>query len=440
MPGPDPLLAGGPLGPGAGAPPDALILGGGAAGLWAAGTAAERGARVLLLEKNPRVGVKILASGGGACNLTTTLGPEEAARLFGPAGARFLRTAFRLLPPAALRAAFDALGVPTDTEPALEKVWPVSRRARDVAEALLRRAQQAGARVHTSTPVTGLTRTAAGFCARTPQGTVEAPRVLVCTGGCSYPRTGTTGDAYAWLAALGHTLAPPVPALVPLVLARGWVRELAGIALEAHVRAVGPDGRVLGERRRPLLFTHLGLSGPAAMDVSRWFARTSDGPRPRLVLDLLPEQSEPDVRAHLESVVAHAPEAPVWRTLPEALPERLRRALAAEAGQAPSGRAGSLSRAARHALVQAAKHLVLEVAGTRGFDAAEVTAGGVVLAEVDPRTMASRVVPGLYLAGEVLDLDGPIGGFNFQSAFATGEVAGRALAAHAALPRAPTPR
>jgi predicted Rossmann fold flavoprotein len=382
---------------------------------------------VVVLEKNRRVGVKVLASGGGACNLTTTLAPAAAARWFGRRGERFLKPAFRTLPPAAVVAAFADLSVPTETEPDLEKVWPVSRRARDVAEALLRRAREAGATVWTDTPALGLARDGAGFAVETPRGVLRVPRVLVAAGGRSYPRTGTTGDAYAWLAALGHTITPLAPALVPLVVDVPWVRALTGIALPVEASVLAGDGTLLFTRRRPLLFTHLGLSGPAAMDVSRWFALPAeDGPR-RLVLDLLPERAESEVRADLEAALAAAPGAPAWRALPGAFPERLRAALAASAGLPPEARAGTVSRERRHALVQAVKRLVLPVAGTRGYDHAEVTAGGVALDEVDPGTMASRLVPGLFVAGEVLDLDGPIGGFSFQAAFATGELAGRAL-------------
>lgn len=425
-PAPDTLVADGPGDPAAGAPWEALVLGGGAAGLWAAGTAAARGRRVLLLEKNPRVGVKVLASGGGACNLTTTLGPREAARWFGREGERFLAPAFRALAPAAVREAFAGLGVATEVEEGLEKVWPVSRRAHDVAAALLRRAREAGARVLTATPVTALAREAGGWRVQTPHGSTHAPHVLVAVGGRSYARTGTTGDGYAWLAQAGHTITPLAPALVPLVVEVAWVRALAGIALEAQVQVLDAAGRVLLERRRPLLFTHTGLSGPAAMDASRWFALPAPpGGPPRLLVDLLPGAAHEAVRERLERALGAG--GALWAALPEALPARLRRALCEVAGADPDLPAAGASREVRHALVQALKRLELPVAGTRGWDHAEVTAGGVALAEVDPGSMASRVAPGLFVAGELLDLDGPIGGFSFQAAFATGELAGRHL-------------
>jgi predicted Rossmann fold flavoprotein len=406
---------------------EVVILGGGAAGLWAAGSAAARGLRVLLLEKGRRVGVKILASGGGACNLTTSLGPADAARWFRPAGERFLAHAFRTLSPQALVEAFREMGVPTHVDEALEKVWPDSRRARDVAEALLRRAEAAGAVVVTSAPALGLRRAPGGFAVATPYGDVEAPRVMVATGGQSFPRTGTTGDAYAWLRGLGHRITPLAPALVPLRVETPWVRALKGIAVPVEARALGPGGELLLARRRPLLFTHFGLSGPAALDVSRFFALAPPWRPCRLRLDLQPGRGEEEVRCGLEDAARRGAGEAAWRALPAALPERLRRALLVEAGVPEGARAGDLGRARRHALASALGRLELPVAGTRGWDHAEVTAGGVDLDEVDPGTLQSRLVPGLFLVGEVLDLDGPIGGFNFQSAFSTAEVAAGAF-------------
>ena len=403
-----------------------IVLGAGAAGLWAAGTAAARGRRVLLLEKNPRVGVKVLASGGGHCNLTTTLGVPPLLDAFGREGGRFLASAVRRLPPLALRAAFDGLGVPT-TEGPLEKVWPVSMRARDVVEALVRRAEAAGARIVPSTPVVGLEREGSGWRVRTPRGDVVAPRVVVTVGGRSYPKTGTTGDGYPWMSALGHTVTRCVPALAPLVVETPWVRALTGIAEQDARIWIEQGGRVIADRRRPFLFTHTGLSGPGPMDVSRWFELAAPGATPSLHLDLLPGVPEDAVRDRIQAAILARPGERISKALPGDLPARLTEALCLVSGVVPDRRAGETSKADRHALVLAMKRLTLPVAGTRGFHFAEVTAGGVALSEVVPQTMASRVCPGLFLAGEILDVDGPIGGFNFQSAFSTAEAAGQAV-------------
>jgi predicted Rossmann fold flavoprotein len=367
--------------------------------------------------------VKILASGGGHCNLTTTLPPAATLEAFGPAGARFLSPSLRRLTPLGLREVFHALGVPT-REAELEKVWPVSGRARDVLDALVRRAVAAGATIRAGTAVLNVSRRGDGFLVRTADGDLEVPRVIVAVGGKSYPKTGTTGDGYAWMEAFGHTVTRCVPALAPLVVEEAWVRALAGVDLQDARVVASREGKTLADRRRPLLFTHTGLSGPGPMDVSRWFELLPPWGRPALFLDFVPAAGEDDVRAALDRAVTAEPAARIARALPGALPARLAEALCATAGVAPDRRAAEVSKAGRHALVHALKRCPIPVAGTRGFDFAEVTAGGVALEEVDPGTMESRVVPGLFVAGEILDVDGPIGGFNFQAAFSTGETAG----------------
>ena len=341
-------------------------------------------------------------------------------------GGRFLGPSVRRLPPLALRAVFDALGVAT-REAELEKVWPVSNRARDVVDALVRRAKAAGVTTHLGVACVGLDRTADGFLVRTAFGDVHCPRVIVTVGGKSYPRAGTTGDGYPWLAALGHTITPLVPALAPLVVDLPWVRALTGIAEQVARVRVTAGSNTLADRRRPILFTHTGLSGPGPMDVSKWFELPSPGERPMLRIDFLPEIAEAVLRERLDAAIASDPAARLARALPAEVPARLAAALCTAVGVDVERRAGETPRAARHVVVRALKDVVLPVAGTRGFDFAEVTAGGVLLDEVDPATMASRLVPGLYIAGEILDVDGPIGGFNFQAAFSTAESAGTAV-------------
>ncbi len=316
-------------------PFDVLVLGGGAAGSGAAGTAAARGRRVLVVEKNARVGVKILASGGGHCNVTTTLAGAALSDAFGREGGRFLATALRRLPPAEVRARLHALGVATKEGP-LEKVWPVSMRARDVADALLRRAMEAGARVATGLACLDVLREGAGFRVRTSGGEAIVPKVVVAVGGRSYPKTGTTGDGYPWLEALGHTIVRTVPALVPLVVETPWVRALAGIADQDARVWVEQGGRTLADRRRPLLFTHTGLSGPGPMDVSRWFERCAPWERPSLHLDLLPDVAEDAVRGALAAAIAARPAERIARCLPPSLPARLAESLCAHVGVPPA--------------------------------------------------------------------------------------------------------
>jgi len=410
-----------------------VVIGAGAAGLWAAARAAELGRSVLLLEKTPRTGTKVLASGGTRCNLTTTLPPDEAARLFGPAGERFLRGAFRALPPSAVRARFEALGVPTVEAP-LEKVFPASQRARDVRDALEGWARTAGVRIRCEAAVRGLERREERWRVALADGEMlEAAHLFLCPGGKSFARTGTTGDGYAWLSALGLPLVEPVPALVPLSSPAAWVRELAGIALqEVVVRLRDPAGRVLGSRARPVVFTHRGLSGPGAMDLSEPVARAQAARVAGhvLLLDLVPALSREELRALLleAAALAGAPLLAAVLASELALPRRLVLRALAQAEVAEGVRVNELARPRRHELVETLKALAVPVDGTLGFEAAEVTAGGLALGALDPRTLRVNGVPELFVFGELLDVQGPIGGLNFQAAFATAELAARALA------------
>lgn len=425
-----------------------LIVGAGAAGTWAAQRAAALGLRVLVLEKTPRTGTKILASGGTRCNLTTTLEPEAAGALFGARGARFLRPALRALPPRALRAQFEQWGVPTVEAP-LEKVFPLSGRARDVRDALEGAARAAGARIELGAPVSALEREGGAWRVRLADGTQRsAPRLLLSPGGASYARSGTSGDGYAWLRALGLPLVEPVPALVPLTSPASWVHALSGISLQAvRVELRSATGEPLAARARPIVFTQRGISGPGAMDLSepvaRHAARRSEPEHAQgaaalaplvLALDLLPEREHDELRESLVRCAAEPGGALLARALPAALacelPRRLLEAALAQAGLDPAqARAHALTRAQRHELVLALRGLRVPVDGTAGWDAAEVTAGGLELGALEPGSMRVRGCEGLYAAGELLDLQGPIGGLNFQAAFACAELAARAAAA-----------
>lgn len=415
---------------------DVVVVGAGAAGLWCAWRAAALGCSVLVLEKTARTGTKILASGGTRCNLTTTLDGRGAARLFGSRGERFLRHAMRVLPPTAVREAFDGLGVPTVEAP-LEKIFPKSQRARDVRDALESAGRTAGAQFRLGAGVAKLHPEGAGWRVWLDGAdSVLARRLVLAVGGQSYARTGTTGDGYRWLAELGLSVATPVPALVPLVSPADWVRSLAGIAAQ-EVEVRHGDGRdvPLASRRRPVVFSHAGLSGPGAMDLAEPVARAAlDGRTRELLLDFLPDIAAAELERALVERASKGGQVRVVRALEEHLAEPLpRRLLAAVLAQAAVHRddlvLAQLSKPQRQGLVRALKGLVVPVSGTTGYDNAEVTAGGLALDEVDPGSARVKSHPGLYAVGELLDLQGPIGGLNFQAAFAMGEVAAAALAA-----------
>ena len=396
-------------------------MGAGAAGLWAAERVASRGHGVVVLEKTPRAGTKILASGGTRCNLTTTLGPDAAARLFGPAE-RFLQPALRALPPAAVRARFHALGVPTVEEQALEKVFPASQRAVDVRDALVRAAAEAGAEIRCNTPVRAIEPGDGGWRVSIRGETLHCKALILSCGGASYPRTGCTGDGYGWLADLGLRVVPPVPALVPLRSPAAWVHALSGISLQqTEARLLDGSDRVVARRARPVLFTHCGLSGPGAMDLSALVAR---GGAWTVSLDLLPDRSLEAVRALLVEAAGRPGGPRLARVLGDGLPARILVAATRQAGIDEENPAlHQLDRGRRNRLADALKGLRVPIDGVLGWDQAEVTAGGLALDQVDRRTLQVIGHPGLYVIGELLDFTGPIGGLNFQAAFSTAEAA-----------------
>lgn len=401
---------------------DAIIVGAGAAGLMAAIHAAERGRRVLLLEKGKKPGVKILMSGGTRCNITHDCDARGIVAAFGTNG-KFLHSALAAFSPADVVEFFNAEGVATKVEET-GKIFPVSNRAVDVLDALLKRLQRSGATLSLSEPVTAVE---SGFRVRTSQRELTCEKLLITTGGRSYPGCGTTGDGYAWAAQFGHTIVPQRPALVPLTVRAPWVADLRGITLPDVNLKVLEDNKPLTSRRGSMLFAHFGLTGPAPLDVSH---AVSGHPKPAtlvLEVDLLPTIPEAALDEFLRTESLASGKKQLAVVLAEKLPRRVCDQLLILCGQSADRRAGELSKAVRANLVSHVKRLQIPLNGTLGFEKAEVTAGGVSLAEVDSRRMQSKLVPNLYLAGEVLDLDGWIGGYNFQSAWSTGWLAGREL-------------
>jgi predicted Rossmann fold flavoprotein len=403
---------------------DWVIIGGGAAGLWAAGTAAQRGARVLVLEKNRKPGVKILMSGGTRCNITHHCDAAGIIKAFGTQG-RFLKHAVHALPPAAVVAEINRWGVATKVEES-GKVFPVSDSAVDVRDALVRRLTEAGAQLQTGVAVQDLRLDAASqWLVQTESESIVARHVLLCCGGLSYAGCGTTGDGYAWARRAGHTLVATYPALTPLLSPATWVHELTGITLpDVEARIIDRNAKNKDPRcsyRGGFLWTHFGCSGPVPMNVSRYVASAREPQHTVLQVDLVPELKEAELVARLDP--AQGGRKSVSAILNGLLPRRMSQCLLERAGVSDGTLLAELPRAGRLKLIEDLKRLAVPLSGTRGYPKAEVTAGGVSTLEVNPHTMQSRLATGLYLAGEILDLDGPIGGFNFQAAFATGHLA-----------------
>lgn len=413
---------------------DVAIVGAGAAGLMTAITAARearalpaaRAPRIALLDGELRPGKKILVSGGGRCNVTNrTVTPAD----FHGDRRAVARVLARFGADDAVRF-FDGLGVPLKHEPEFDKLFPVSDDARTVLDALLAECARLGCPVRGGFRVRSAVAEEGGFVVASDAGAVRARRLVLATGGRSMPSTGSDGGGYGIARALGHTVGTTVPALVPLVLHPHPFPHLAGISFPAEIvvrAASSGEGRVAARVRGPLLVTHFGISGPAALDVSRhWSTAAAAGAPPSLRLSVFPGEEPADVeRAWLDA--ARSGGARTVGSLLARLPHRIAQRIAGLADVAPDRRIAELTRESRGRLLAAATALPLPVKDTRGFNAAEVTAGGVPLDEVDVRTMESRRRPGLHLVGEILDVDGRLGGFNFQWAWATGFVCGQAV-------------
>jgi predicted Rossmann fold flavoprotein len=403
-------------------PADVLVVGAGAAGLMAAIHAARgRPARVVLLDGATRLGAKILISGGGRCNVTNA---HVSASDFNGGSPRAIARVLKAFPAARTRTFFAELGVALHEE-ARGKLFPDSERARTVLDALLESARRAGVTIVTGQRVESADRTAPGFRVGTAAGAWDARRLVLATGGRSVPKTGSDGHGLAIAAALGHSVVETTPALVPLVAGNVSLAErLAGVAHEVALELV-VDGRTATRVSGPMLWTHTGLSGPAALDMSRhWHRAVLNRGDVRVQVNVCGGRTFDEADRLL---VAPAQGRAFVRSALEAwMPASVARAVLDLAQVDASGALAQLTRDARRKVVHLATALPVDVTGSRGYTHAEATAGGVSLDEIDPATMASHVCAGLYLAGEMLDVDGRLGGFNFQWAWSSGYVAGTA--------------
>lgn len=417
---------------------DLAIVGGGAAGL-ATAIFARREApalSIVVLEGARKPGAKILISGGSRCNVTNAVG-SEADFSGGPRA--IVRRVLRRFTPDHTIAFFRDLGVPLHVEPG-GKLFPDSNRSRDVLDALLRELSRVGVPLLSDHRVIGVARDGAAFRVNTRIGCIAARHVVLATGGLSLPKTGSDGFGFTLARSFGHSIVPTTPGLAPLVLDGGAPSAihaaLTGVSHEAEI-AVWIDDRVAARVRGSLLWTHFGVSGPAALDASRHWARAAlEGTPPVTTLSFMPGQTFDDVEGWLIVQAADRGKALLRTVLATVLPASIGPALMTALGLDPDLTLARLTREVRRRLSAALTAWVLPVIDTRGYNYAEVTAGGVPLTEIDPSTMESKLCPGLFLVGEVLDVDGRLGGFNFQWAWSSARVAGAALAARAAAARA----
>jgi hypothetical protein len=408
------------------------IIGGGAAGMMAAASAVEArpGVRVTLFERNPRLGAKVIISGGGRCNVTTgVLDVREVLTRY-PRGARWLRHAMHSFPPSAVIGWFERHGVPLKTEADL-RIFPVSDNGRDVVGAFERVFREHAVDLRTRAAVVAVERDAGGgFLVQTAGGAVEQyTATVITTGGAAFQQTGSRGDGFRFAAALGHTVTPLFPSLNAYVVREDWARALAGVSFPDALLRIAPrtPGGSEYRFRGPFLFTHHGVTGPAVFALCSLAATEpygEDRPLP-LRINLLPDLSEQAVDGLLRERLDALGGREVGNVLDTLLPRSICPVLCDLAEIEQTTRAARLSREERRALAAAVTALPLSVVGRRNGEEF-VTAGGVRTHEVDPRTMESRLAPGLYIAGEVLDVDGFTGGYNLQAAWATGRLAGLA--------------
>ena len=401
---------------------DGIVIGGGPAGMFAAITAAQRGQKVLLLERNDRLGKKLLITGKGRCNVTNNCPVDEVLKNI-PRNGRFLYSALNACPPDQVMDFFATAGCELKTERG-NRVFPVSDRSQSVLEALQREMRRTGVEIRTDRVKEILTNEAGVSGVRGQNATYGCSWVILATGGLSYPTTGSTGDGYAMAQTLGHTIVPAQGSLVPLETEGPDAPEMQGLSLRnVDVRLLDAKGKKLFTDFGELLFTHFGVSGPTVLSASAHLK----GENCRLVIDLKPalDEGKLDTRIlrDLELYKNRSMENALTDLLPRSMIPVVLRRLSID----PVMQANSLTKQQRRSLVEHLKAFSFTVIGKRPVAEAIITSGGVKVSEIDPKTMQSKIVPGLYFAGEIIDCDAYTGGFNLQIAWSTAHAAGIAV-------------
>lgn len=399
-----------------------IVIGGGPAGLFCAARVAAAGKTVLLLEKMPGCGKKLLITGAGQCNFTHEGEISSFLDKYGGNG-KFLRPCLMEFSNSDLIGFFAERGLPAASDES-GKVFPASRKAGDVLSLLLSECRNHGVEIRSREPVRDAEVVDTGYQVRTDHGVFRSAALAIATGGSSYPGTGSTGDGYAFAKKLGHTITPPAPALAPVYGKDYQFSSLAGISFPAASFSQFRNGKKLRQSSGDLLFTHTGLSGPGILHLSRYLE-----PGDVLKISFIPGTDPVHLKKRLTEWISENGTRPVKSFLTEnSLPSRFAAMLLGLSG-IPSGQTGAhLQKSSRDCLVATIAGYPFPVSRLAGFDEAMVTRGGVALTEIHPRTMESRIIPQLYCIGEVLDIDGDTGGYNLQAAFSTAMAAGRDIA------------
>ncbi len=400
-----------------------IVIGGGPAGLLASATAAARGASVTLLERMDRPGRKLRICGKGRGNIGNTAPLDEFLTHFGR-NFRFLRPAMSHFFTEDTISLLRELGVPTKEERG-GRLFPVSDSAQDLVDAFVRHARAKGVKIRTGCRVRGIARVNDRFEVAFGAETLSADRVVLCTGGASYPATGSTGDGYELAKSLGHRIEPIAPALIPLVTAGETAKSLQGLSLKNVRVELRVEGKKAGEDMGEMLFTHFGLSGPLILTLSKAAVRAVDqGKKTEILIDLKPALDPAKLDARLLRDLGEHGKMHMENLLRGLMPPKLIPVCLEQTRLAGDKAAHQVSAEERKRLRLWLKELRFTISGYRPLREAIITSGGVVLSEVNPKTMQSKLCPGLFLAGEVLDMDADTGGFNLQAALSTGYLAG----------------
>lgn len=404
---------------------DVIVVGGGAAGMFAAIQAASDGAKVLLFEPNDRLGKKLYITGKGRCNVTNHCSWQEVLKNV-PRNSRFLYSALSGFPPEQTEAFFEDRGCALKVERG-NRVFPVSDRSASVIDVLRGALRETGVAVRQARVTELLTENGRISGVRTDRGSFAAPAVILATGGKSYPATGSTGDGYRLAAVLGHSIVPPVGSLVPLVEDGHFCERMQGLALKnIRIRLLDESGKSVFEEFGELLFTHFGLSGPVILSAS---AHMEAKKRYTVSIDLKPALDEEKLDARILRDFSENQNRNFENALSGLFPKTMIPVIIERSGIHGWEKVNSVTKAQRRALLELTKHFTVQIAGLRPVEEAIITSGGVSVQEVSPKTMESKLVPGLYFAGEILDVDAYTGGFNLQIAWATAFAAGHAAAA-----------
>ena len=401
---------------------DGIVIGGGPAGMFAAITAAEQGKKVLLLERNDRLGKKLLITGKGRCNVTNDCSAEDILKNV-PRNGKFLFSAMNAFPPQRIMDFFNDHGCELKTERG-NRVFPVSDRSQSVLECLQKEMKVKGVTVKTARVKELLVENGQVMGVRTDREEIRSSWVILATGGVSYPATGSTGDGYAMAKAVGHTIVEPQGSLVPLETAGNDCQDMQGLSLRnVGVKLLNAKGKVLYKDFGELLFTHFGVSGPTVLSASCHLK----GEGCKLVIDMKPALDEAKLNDRilrdLEMYQNRAMENALTDLLPRSMIPVVLRRLEID----PAMQANSLTKQKRRALIELLKAFPVEITGRRPVAEAIITSGGVKTGEIDPKTMESKKIPGLYFAGEIIDCDAYTGGFNLQIAWATAYAAGMSV-------------